>query len=113
LLPKLFNAGLVHDVADLYQLTKEQLVGLERMGEKSAANLLAAIEASKQNSLERLLFGLGIRYVGAKAAQLLAEHFETMERLEAATKDELMAVPEIGEKNGRLDYHLFFSTGSG
>ncbi|ATO37263.1 MULTISPECIES: NAD-dependent DNA ligase LigA [Geobacillus] len=95
---QLFNAGLVHDVADLYQLTKEQLVGLERMGEKSAANLLAAIEASKQNSLERLLFGLGIRYVGAKAAQLLAEHFETMERLEAATKDELMAVPEIGEK---------------
>ncbi|KZM55007.1 DNA ligase (NAD(+)) LigA [Geobacillus stearothermophilus] len=95
---QLFNAGLVRDVADLYCLTKEQLVGLERMGEKSAANLLAAIEASKQNSLERLLFGLGIRYVGAKAAQLLAEHFETMERLERATKEELMAVPEIGEK---------------
>ncbi|AMX84712.1 DNA ligase (NAD(+)) LigA [Geobacillus subterraneus] len=95
---QLFNAGLVRDVADLYRLTKEQLVSLERMGEKSAANLLTAIEASKQNSLERLLFGLGIRYVGAKAAQLLAEHFETMERLEAATKDELMAVPEIGEK---------------
>ncbi|NNU85021.1 NAD-dependent DNA ligase LigA [Geobacillus sp. BMUD] len=95
---QLFNAGLVHDVADLYRLTKEQLIGLERMGEKSAANLLAAIEASKQNSLERLLFGLGIRYVGAKAAQLLAEHFETMERLERATKEELMAVPEIGEK---------------
>ncbi|MDF9297338.1 NAD-dependent DNA ligase LigA [Geobacillus stearothermophilus] len=95
---QLFNAGLVRDVADLYCLTKEQLVGLERMGEKSATNLLAAIEASKQNSLERLLFGLGIRYVGAKAAQLLAEHFETMERLEKATKEELMAVPEIGEK---------------
>lgn len=95
---QLFNAGLVRDVADLYCLTKEQLIGLERMGEKSAANLLAAIEASKQNSLERLLFGLGIRYVGAKAAQLLAEHFETMERLERATKEELMAVPEIGEK---------------
>jgi len=95
---QLFNAGLVCDVADLYRLTKEQLIGLERMGEKSAANLLAAIEASKQNSLERLLFGLGIRYVGAKAAQLLAEHFETMERLETATKEKLMAVPEIGEK---------------
>jgi DNA ligase (NAD+) len=95
---QLFGEGLVHDVADLYTLTKEQLMNLERMGEKSATNLLNAIEASKQNSLERLLFGLGIRHVGAKAAKVLAEHFETMDRLQAATKEELMAIHEIGEK---------------
>jgi DNA ligase (NAD+) len=95
---QLFGEGLVHDVADLYTLTKEQLMNLERMGEKSATNLLNAIENSKQNSLERLLFGLGIRHVGAKAAKVLAEHFETMDRLQAATKEELMAIHEIGEK---------------
>ncbi|MGG6440777.1 NAD-dependent DNA ligase LigA [Saccharococcus caldoxylosilyticus] len=95
---QLFREGLIHDVADIYRLTKEQLINLERMGEKSATNLLAAIEASKQNSLERLLFGLGIRYVGAKAAKVLAEHFETMDRLQNATKEELMAIHEIGEK---------------
>jgi DNA ligase (NAD+) len=95
---QLFREGLIHDVADIYRLTKEQLIPLERMGEKSATNLLHAIEASKQNSLERLLFGLGIRHVGAKAAKVLAEHFETMDRLQTATKEELMAIHEIGEK---------------
>ncbi|BDG48964.1 MULTISPECIES: NAD-dependent DNA ligase LigA [Parageobacillus] len=95
---QLFREGLIHDVADIYRLTKEQLIDLERMGEKSATNLLHAIEASKQNSLERLLFGLGIRHVGAKAAKVLAEHFETMDRLQNATKEELMAIHEIGEK---------------
>uniref|UniRef100_C5D4J2 DNA ligase n=2 Tax=Anoxybacillaceae TaxID=3120669 RepID=C5D4J2_GEOSW len=95
---QLFREGLIHDVADLYRLTKEQLIRLERMGEKSATNLLRAIEASKQNSLERLLFGLGIRHVGAKAAKVLAEHFGTMDRLQTATKEELMAIHEIGEK---------------
>jgi DNA ligase (NAD+) len=95
---QLFKEGLVQDVADLYTLTKEQLMNLERMGEKSATNLLNAIEASKENSLERLLFGLGIRHVGAKAAKILAQQFETMERLSQATKEELMAIHEIGEK---------------
>lgn len=95
---QLFEHRLVRSVADLYTLTKDELVALERMGEKSATNLLQAIEASKQNSLERLLFGLGIRHVGAKAAKTLAEHFETMERLQQATKEELMAIHEIGEK---------------
>lgn len=95
---QLFREGLIHDVADIYRLTKEQLIALERMGEKSATNLLNAIEASKQNSLERLLFGLGIRHVGAKAAKVLAEHFETMDRLQAATKEELMEIHEVGEK---------------
>ncbi|MBE2924549.1 NAD-dependent DNA ligase LigA [Anoxybacillus flavithermus] len=95
---QLFEHGLVRSVADLYTLTRDELVALERMGEKSATNLLRAIEASKQNSLERLLFGLGIRHVGAKAAKTLAEHFETMERLQQATKEELTAIHEIGEK---------------
>jgi DNA ligase (NAD+) len=95
---QLFKEGLVQDVADLYTLTKEQLMNLERMGEKSATNLLNAIEASKENSLERLLFGLGIRHVGAKAAKILAQQFETMDRLSQATKEELMAIHEIGEK---------------
>lgn len=95
---QLFNEKLIHDVADLYQLKRDQLLQLERMGEKSTDNLLKAIEESKNNSLERLLFGLGIRYVGEKAAKTLAEHFETMDQLMQATKEELLAIQEIGEK---------------
>ncbi|MED0702062.1 NAD-dependent DNA ligase LigA [Aeribacillus composti] len=95
---QLFKEGLIQDVADLYKLTKPQLLQLERMGEKSTDNLLHAIERSKENSLERLLFGLGIRYVGEKAAKILAEHFETMERLQSATREQLINIPEIGEK---------------
>ncbi|MDR9797538.1 NAD-dependent DNA ligase LigA [Aeribacillus pallidus] len=95
---QLFKEGLIQDVADLYKLTKPQLLQLERMGEKSTDNLLHAIERSKENSLERLLFGLGIRYVGEKAAKILAEHFETMDRLQSATREQLINIPEIGEK---------------
>lgn len=95
---QLFNEQLIVDVADLYKLTKEQLLQLERMGEKSANNLITAIESSKQNSLEKLLFGLGIRHVGAKAAKTLAQHFETMEKLQQSTGEELTAINEIGEK---------------
>jgi DNA ligase (NAD+) len=94
----LFSHQLIHDVADIYRLTREQLLNLERMGEKSAGNLLDAIEASKQNSLEKLLFGLGIRHVGSKAAKTLAQTFETMEMLQAATREELTAIQDIGEK---------------
>ena len=65
--------NLIADVADIYKLTREQLLALERMGEKSATNLIKAIEISKDNSLEKLLFGLGIRHVGAKAAKTLAQ----------------------------------------
>ena len=68
---QLYRADLVHDVSDLYTLTREQLIELERMGEKSVSNLLTAIEASKENSLEKMLFGLGIRHVGEKAATIL------------------------------------------
>jgi len=84
--------------ADLYFLKKEDLLLLERMGEKSAANLLAAIERSKSNPLSRLVFALGIRHVGEKAARILAERFETMDRLMAATEEELLAIDEIGPK---------------
>jgi len=95
---QLFREELISDVADLYRLTKEQLVQLERMGEKSADNLISAIEQSKGNSLERLLFGLGIRHVGSKAAKTLAVEFETMANLQKATADQFTAINEIGEK---------------
>ncbi|MEC5424344.1 NAD-dependent DNA ligase LigA [Virgibacillus sp. C22-A2] len=95
---QLFQEKLIRTMADLYRLEKEELLKLERMGEKSADNLLQAIEASKENSLEKLLFGLGIRFVGSKAAKTLAAHFETMDNLQQATYDELIAIDEIGEK---------------
>ncbi|MBY0122230.1 NAD-dependent DNA ligase LigA [Bacillus sp. S/N-304-OC-R1] len=95
---QLFSENLIADVADLYKLSYEQLIGLERMGEKSVNNLLDAIEASKKNSLEKLLFGLGIRHVGEKAAKTIAQVFETMENLEKATHEDLIAINEIGEK---------------
>ena len=95
---QLFDHKLVRDVADLYTLRKEDLLQLERMGEKSVSNLLTAIEKSKANSLEKLLFGLGIRHVGEKAAKILAQHAGTMDRLAEASKEELTSIHEIGEK---------------
>jgi DNA ligase (NAD+) len=95
---QLFEHGLVRSVADLYTLRKEELLQLERMGEKSVNNLLAAIEASKENSLERLLFGLGIRFVGAKGARILAQHYKHIDRLMEATEEELVTLEEIGPK---------------
>lgn len=95
---QLFAEQLIEDVADIYKLTREQLLALERMGEKSVSNLLQAIEASKSNSLEKLLFGLGIRHVGAKAAKTLAIEFDTIDRLAVATYEELTAINEIGDK---------------
>lgn len=98
LITALIHAGLVRDAADLYSLPKEQLLGLERMGEKSVQNLLTAIENSKQAGLSRLLFGLGIRYVGVKAAGILAKRFRTVTALRAVTLEELLQLDEIGEK---------------
>lgn len=95
---QLYDEGLIKDVADLYKLKKEELVQLERMGEKSSDNLLRAIERSKENSLERLLFGLGIRFVGAKAAKTLAETCLTLDNLMTKTREELQQIDEIGEK---------------
>ncbi|MDR6120537.1 DNA ligase (NAD+) [Bacillus sp. SLBN-46] len=95
---QLFAEKLISDVADIYKLTREQLLALERMGEKSVSNLLKAIETSKGNSLEKLLFGLGIRHVGAKAAKTLAQVFGSMNKLAEASKEELIAINEIGDK---------------
>ncbi|XXM72094.1 NAD-dependent DNA ligase LigA [Lysinibacillus sphaericus] len=95
---QLFREQLIEDVADLYMLERDQLLQLERMGEKSVDNLLQAIEASKSNSLEKLLFGLGIRHVGAKAAKTLAQEFDSMDKLMSVSKEELTNINEIGEK---------------
>ncbi|MGG3889362.1 NAD-dependent DNA ligase LigA [Metabacillus fastidiosus] len=95
---QLFQEGLIKNAADLYRLKRDELLQLERMGERSTDNLLKSIENSKSNSLERLLFGLGIRHVGAKAARTLAQHFETMDRIKTVTKDEITAVNEFGDK---------------
>jgi DNA ligase (NAD+) len=90
-------ASLVHDVADIYTLALPQLTALERFADKSAENLLDAIEASKKQPLSRLLFGLGIRHVGQTAAQLLAKHFGTMDALAEAAADDILAIRGIGE----------------
>lgn len=95
---QLLRADFIHDVSDLYHLTIEQLVELERMGEKSATNLVNAIQASKENSMERLLIGLGIRHVGEKAAKIVSEQFGSMEAVMAATEEQLVAIYEIGDK---------------
>ncbi len=97
LIEQLVGANLVKDPADLYQLTLEQLSGLERMAEKSAKNVLEGIEASKRGDLWRLIFGLGILHVGAGAARALASHFGSLEKLAAATEEELFAIYDIGE----------------
>lgn len=95
---QLFKEELIHDVADIYKLTYDQVIELERMGEKSVNKLLQAIEASKSNSLEKLLFGLGIRHVGSKAAKTLAREFGTMDALSKASREQLTGINEIGEK---------------
>jgi DNA ligase (NAD+) len=94
----LFQNKLVHDVADVYSLTKEQLLKLERMADKSADNLLAAIEKSKERPLERVLFAIGVTHVGEETAELLVQHFGSVERLEQASREELMAIPGVGPK---------------
>jgi DNA ligase (NAD+) len=94
----LLAAGLVKDAADLYSLTKEQVLPLERMGEKSAQNLIAAIDKSRQAGLARLLFALGIRFVGVKAAGILARRFGDIDRIAEATAEELTVIEEIGPK---------------
>mgnify|MGYP005887567077 FL=1 len=94
----LLDAGLVRDAADLYSLRKEDLLKLERMGEKSADNLLAALAESKKNELDKLLFALGIRHVGAKVARILATEFGSMEKLQQAQPEKLAQIRDIGDK---------------
>ena len=94
----LIDKGLIKDVSDIYYLKGEDLIELDRMGEKSVSNLLAAIEASKERPLSRVLVALGISHVGGEVAELLARHFGSMDALLAATEEELVSVPSVGPK---------------
>src|SRR6266853_4176562 len=98
LVNQLTERGLVKDVADIYKLTKKDLLSLERFAEKSAQNILDEIEASKKLPLERIIYGLGIRFVGERTAQFLAEHFGSMEALAEAGIEELQEVNEVGPR---------------
>jgi DNA ligase (NAD+) len=98
LVDQLVDKGLVHDVADLYNLTHQQLADLERMGAKSAQNLLDEIERSKQAELARVIFALGIRFVGERTGQLLANHFGSLDKLAKATPEELIEAEEVGPR---------------
>ncbi|QQD85034.1 NAD-dependent DNA ligase LigA [Jeotgalicoccus sp. ATCC 8456] len=95
---QLFEADLIKDVSDLYSLKYEDLIELERMGDKKVRNLLQAIEASKENPLNKVLFGLGIRFLGAKASRLIAEEYGTIDKILEARAESLIEIPEIGEK---------------
>ncbi|MGL6103294.1 MAG: helix-hairpin-helix domain-containing protein, partial [Exiguobacterium acetylicum] len=95
---QLYEHQAIRTLADLYRLDREELLTYERMGETSVENLLKAIEASKNNSLERLMFGLGIRLVGQKAAYLLAERFDTLDGIAQAEYDDILAIDGIGSK---------------
>lgn len=96
-LAQMYDKELVSDVADLYFLTEEQLMTLDKIKEKSARNIYEAIAASKDNSVERLLFGLGIRHVGAKAAKILAENFGDLLAISQASKEEIIVLDSLGE----------------
>jgi DNA ligase (NAD+) len=98
LVTQLTDRKLVKNVADIYKLTKENLLSLERMGDKSAQNVLDEIEASKKLPLERVIYGLGIRFVGERTAQFLAEHFGSMDALMNASEEELQEVNEVGPR---------------
>jgi len=102
-----YNSGLVRDVGDLYYLAAAQLSEMPRMAEKSAENLVRAIAKSKENPLRRLLFGLGIRFVGEKAARLLAERFGNLDRLRKAREEDLVKIEEIGPKIGEAVVQFF------
>jgi DNA ligase (NAD+) len=94
----LFEAGLIKDAADLYYLTKEQVRGLERMADKSASNVLSSIEKSKNRPLARVIFAVGITHVGDQYAELLAEHFASIDDLAKASEEDLSTIPSIGPK---------------
>ena len=95
---QLFDAELITDVSDLYKLQYDDLIDLERMGDKKVTNLLNAIEASKTAPLSKLLFGLGVRFLGSKASRLIAEEYGSMDEVLKATKEQLIEIPEIGDK---------------
>ncbi len=107
LIDQLVDSGLVGGVADLYKLTVEQLVGLERMGMKSATNVIQNIDRSRFMPMPRVISALGIRFVGERTAELLAEHFGTMERLAGATPEELQQAQEVGPKVAESIFAFF------
>jgi DNA ligase (NAD+) len=107
LVSQLTERGLVKDVADIYKLTKDKLLSLERMGDKSAENILREIESSKKLPLERVIYGLGIRFVGERTAQFLAEHFGALDALESASEDELQQVEEVGPRIAKSIVEFF------
>ena len=100
IIKQLWDKKLIHDVAGLYALNRDQLLTLDKFGDKSATNLLTSIDNSRNNSVERLLFGLGIRHVGAKAARLIMEHFGNLDHLMHASADEVSSVDGIGPTIG-------------
>ena len=112
LIDQLVEKGLVKDLADIYYLRKEQLVGLERMAEKSAQNLLDAIEKSKDTTLARFLYALGIRHVGEHLAQVLAEHLGSLERFFMVDRDELLQIPEVGPEVAESVVRFFKDEGN-
>jgi DNA ligase (NAD+) len=108
----LFKDGLIKDVADLYYLTKEQLLGLERMADKSASNVLNSIAESKDRSLARVIFALGITHVGGQYAELLAEHFHSIDDLAQASQEELSTISSIGPKIAESTVAFFRQKGN-
>ena len=109
LVDQLVDKGLVRRISDLYHLTKEQLASLERMGDKSAQNLLDQLQRSKGMSLARFIYALGIRYVGEHVAEVLAEHFDSIEALANADYDDLVVIPEIGPRIAQSIVDFFSS----
>jgi DNA ligase (NAD+) len=107
LVNQLTDRGVVKDVADIYKLTKDDLLKLERMGEKSAENVLREIENSKKLPLERVIYGLGIRFVGERTAQFLAEHFGEISAIEHASEEELQQVEEVGPRIAKSIVEFF------
>ncbi|HEV2964998.1 MAG TPA: NAD-dependent DNA ligase LigA [Candidatus Angelobacter sp.] len=112
LVNQICDKGLVKDVADIYHLTKEKLLTLERIGDKSAENLLAEIEQSRKLPLERVIFGLGIRFVGERTAEFLAEHFGSIDALREASVEELQQVNEVGPRIAESIRQFFQEAGN-
>ena len=107
LIASLIDAGLIGDAADLYSLDVDSVASLERMGKKSAQNLIDAVNASKSAGLSRLIYALGIRQVGSVAAYALAERFGSIDALMASTKEELVDIPDVGEITSSLIIDYF------
>jgi DNA ligase (NAD+) len=107
LVNQLTDRRMVKNVADIYRLTKDDLLNLERMGDKSAQNVLDEIENSKKLPLERVIFGLGIRFVGERTAQFLAEHFGSIDALMKSSEEELLEVEEVGPRIAASIFEFF------